>query len=604
MKNAKKNSSNAISIYKRLLVFVSPYRMRLAAGVLCGILYGASAFGMLVALYWALGLVSGDSLSLDGGMPALGQPEGTTGGIGLKRLLLTVSILPVVMAVQGILLFCGKYLVEWVGNRVVVDLRSYLFAHIHALPMQFFSKNRVGELISRITSDTGLLTQLVSNVIGDVIREPFTLIGSIAAMVYLDWRLSVVALVVFPICILPVALLGRKVRKASRSGQESLGDMLSVVQESVGGAMVVKAFQMEHEEISRFNAFNMRVFKMQMRQSRSRSLNEPIVSFLSAVGLSGVVAYAFINDLSLALLITFAGAMVQMYKPAKKLSQIHMRIQRATPGAERIFEILDVSNTVADASDAVPFSESVQSICFKGVSFAYDEKKVLDGIDLQVRAGQCVAFVGSSGSGKTTLVNLIPRFFDVIEGCIELNGADLRSLTVRSLRSQIGIVTQETVLFNRSVADNISYGSPNATQEQIEDAAKRANAHKFIMELEDGYDTVIGERGSLLSGGMAQRVAIARALLKNPPILILDEATSALDTESERLVQSALDELMKDRTVFVIAHRLSTIAHADMIVVMDQGKVVEQGTHDELLAQAGKYKYFYEIQFSKDSKEA
>jgi ABC-type multidrug transport system fused ATPase/permease subunit len=269
---------------------------------------------------------------------------------------------------------------------------------------------------------------------------------------------------------------------------------------------------------------------------------------------------------------------------------------------ERVFEILDIDNTIVDTPDAVPFNELVRTVDFCHVSFCYDKtKKILDDVSLKSRAGQCVAFVGSSGAGKTTLVNLVPRFFDVTDGCIELNGKDIRSYTLHSLRSQIGVVTQETMLFNRSVAENIAYGSPNATRELIEDAARRANAHKFIMELENGYDTVIGERGSLLSGGMAQRVAIARALLKNPPILILDEATSALDTESERLVQGALDELMKDRTVFVIAHRLSTIAHADAIVVLDKGRIIEQGTHAELLAHGGKYKYLYDIQFSNTS---
>jgi len=355
---------------------------------------------------------------------------------------------------------------------------------------------------------------------------------------------------------------------------------------------------MEKEEVARFNLFNTKVFKLLMRQSRSSSMSEPIIIFLSSIALVGVVVYARVNDLPLALLVAFAGAMVQMYKPAKKLSQIHMKIQKSTPGVERVFEILDIQNTIADGPEATPFSGRVESVNFKDVAFAYDEKKILDGVNLQANAGQCIAFVGSSGAGKTTLVNLIPRFFDVTEGRIELNGTDIRDYTVHSLRGQIGVVTQETMLFNRSVADNISYGSPDATREQIEDAARRANAHTFITEMESGYDTVIGERGSLLSGGMAQRVAIARALLKNPPILILDEATSALDTESERLVQEALDELMKDRTVFVIAHRLSTIAHADSIVVMDQGQIVEEGTHDELLAKGGKYKYFYDIQFA------
>lgn len=598
MNERQNDQIDSVTVFRRLLPFVRPYRLRLAAGIFSSMLYGGATTGMIVALYWALGLISGDDMAI-GSMPTMpADAAGTTGEIGLKRLVLTVAILPVATVLQGLLFFAGKYLVEWVGNRVVTDLRQHLFEHIHALPMQFFGKNRVGDLIARVTSDTGLLTQLVSNVLGDVIREPFTLIGCIAAMIYLDWKLSVITLVLFPVCILPIALLGRRIRKASRSGQVSLGDMLSVVQESIGGAMVVKAFQTEQEECSRFNVLNNRVFKMAMKQTRSRSLNEPIMVMLSAVGMSFVVIFAFRNDLSLALLVSFAAAMMQMYKPAKKLSQIHMRIQQATPGAERIFEILDVEKTIEDKPGAVPFQGSVNTVDFKSVSFSYDNKRILDGINLSVCSGQCIAFVGSSGAGKTTLVNLIPRFFDVTDGSIELNGKDIRSYTVDSLRAQIGVVTQQTVLFNRSVSENIAYGSPDASVAQVEDAARRANAHKFIKELENGYDTVIGERGSLLSGGMAQRVAIARALLKNPPILILDEATSALDTESERLVQGALDELMKDRTVFVIAHRLSTIAHADMIVVLDQGRIVEQGTHDELLAKGGKYKYLYDIQFA------
>ena len=597
MKNDENGSLDAATVYMRLFPFVRPYSARLVMGVLCGVLQGVTSFGLLVALYWGLGLISKEEL-VAGGIPQMGEAEGTMGGVGLKRLLLTLSMLPIVTLLQGGLFFAGKYLVEWVGNRVVADLRGNLFEHIHALPMQFFGKNRVGDLISRITTDTGLLTQLVSNVVGDIIREPFMLIGCIAAMVYLDWKLAILALVVFPICILPVALLGRRVRKASKGGQEGLADMLSVVQESIGGALVVKAFQMEKDEAARFRLFNTKVFKFLMRQSRSSSLSEPIIIFLSSIALVGVVVYARLNDLTIELLITFAAAMVQMYKPAKKLSQIHMKIQKSTPGVERVFEILDIQNTIIDAPDAVPFTGSVETVALRDVSFAYDEKNILDGINLQTNAGQCMAFVGSSGAGKTTLVNLIPRFFDVTAGRVEINGRDVRAYTLNSLRSQIGVVTQDTVLFNRSVADNISYGSPDATREQIEDAARRANAHQFITEMDDGYDTVIGERGSLLSGGMAQRVAIARALLKNPPILILDEATSALDTESERLVQGALDELMKDRTVFVIAHRLSTIAHADSIVVLDKGKIVEQGTHDELLAGGGKYKYLYDIQFS------
>jgi subfamily B ATP-binding cassette protein MsbA len=594
----KDETKKTLAIYKRLVPYVRPYYLRLILGLLFAILNGASTGGLILAVNVAMGGMSGEGFNLSIFKNMANNLTSPEGDAGQMELALVVSILVVVALLQCVALFASKYLVEWVGNRVVADLRAKLFRHIHALPMQFFGKSRVGELISRLTADTALLTSMVSNVLGDLIREPFVLLFGIGSMVVVDWKLAIIALVIFPVCISPVAMLGRRVRKASKSSQENMGDMLSIVQESIGGAMVVKAFQTEDEEVARFSAFNNKVFKFLMRQSRSGALSEPIMVFLSAVTVAAVVVYAHYYKLPLSVLVSFGMAIGLMYKPAKKLSQLHMKIQKATAGADRIFEILDVQNTIDDAPGAVPFRGRVETVEFKDVRFAYDDKQVLDGINLQSQSGKCMAFVGSSGAGKTTLVNLIPRFFDVTGGRIELNGKDIRSYTVQSLRSQIGVVTQDTVLFNRSVADNISYGSPKATREQIEDAARRANAHNFIIELADGYDTVIGERGSLLSGGMAQRVAIARALLKNPPILILDEATSALDTESERLVQGALDELMKDRTVFVIAHRLSTIAHADSIVVLDQGKVVEQGTHAELLEKGGKYKYLYDIQFA------
>jgi len=580
---------------KQLLPYVKPYRVRLAVGIVMGILYGATTSALIAALGWATGIISGDTVGA--GIPTL--PDAGSGGITLDQVVKTVAILPIVAILQGIIFFVGKYFVEWVGNRVVADLRMDLFKHIHALPMQFFTKSRSGDLITRITSDTGALTVLASNVIADAVRSPFTLIGCIGIMVWTNWQLSVLALVVFPICIAPVALIGRRIRKASKKGQEGVGNMLSVVQESIGGAIVVKAFQMEDEENERFRRFNSTIFKMTMRQARGRSLNEPLMTGVSTISLAGVVVYAYMNNLSLAVLVTFAAALGNMYKPAKKLSQLHMRISKARPSVERIFEILNTENTIQDTPGAIPFEGAVENVSFQNVSFAYESgKKVLNRINLDVDAGKCMAFIGSSGAGKTTLVNLIPRFFDATEGAVLLNGKDIRNYTLHSLRKQIGIVTQQTILFNRSIAENISYGSPDATREQIEDAAKRANAHKFIQELENGYDTEIGERGALLSGGMAQRVAIARALLRNPPILILDEATSALDNESERLVQAALNELMKDRTVFVIAHRLSTIIHSDSIVVMDKGEIVEQGTHAELLGKEGKYKYFHDMQFS------
>ena len=597
MNNQKYSSSKLFGIYRRMFPFVSPYLPRLLLGLICGILYGGSTFGLIIVLRFALGGLIGEEFSGDNPFSLMSTPEGNASELELFRIICTLFLLPGVAVIQGSVSFAGRYFVEWSGSRVITDLRQALYAHMHALPIQFFTGSRVGELMTRISSDTGLLMALVTNVIGDLMKDPFTLIGCIAAMFYLDWQLTLIILVVFPFCLVPIALFGKRIRLASKVGQVQMGDMFSLAQEGLTGAMVVKAFQREQDEVNRFGYANLQVFKQSMRQLRARAITEPILFLLISVGLAGVLYYAFVNDISLALIVSFFAATAQMYKPFKKLSQIHLRFQTAAPGAERVFEILDREIEITDDPQAVELRLPIQTIELNGVSFGYDDKLVLDDIDLKVESGKCVAFVGSSGAGKSSLVNLVPRFYDVLNGSVKINDQDVRSLKVESLRSHIGIVTQDTILFNRTVAENIAYGVPSASIDDVVDAAKRANADSFIQKMELGYDTIIGERGSRLSGGMAQRITIARALLKNPPILILDEATSALDTESERLVQRALDELMKDRTVLVIAHRLSTIANADHIVVLEQGQIIEQGTHEYLLKQNGKYRYFYELQF-------
>ena len=597
MKNQNDSSSNLLEIYRRMFPFVRPYIPRLLLGLICGILFGGSTFGLIIVLRFALGGLMGEEFGAGNPFSLMSTPEGNTSELELHRIIWTLFLLPGVAVIQGLVSFAGRYFVEWSGSRVITDLRQALYTHMHALPIQFFTGNRVGELMTRISSDTGLLMALVTNVIGDLMKDPFTLIGCIAAMFYLDWQLTLIILVVFPFCLVPIALFGKRIRRASKVGQVQMGDMFSLAQESLTGAMVVKAFQREQDEVNRFGYSNLQVFKQAMRQLRARAITEPILFLLISFGLAGVLYYSFINDISLALLVSFFAATAQMYKPFKKLSQIHLRFQTAAPGAERVFEILDREIEIIDDPQAVELRLPIQTIELNGVSFGYDDKLVIHDIDLKVESGKCVAFVGSSGAGKSSLVNLVPRFYDVKNGSVKINDQDVRGLKVESLRSHIGIVTQDTILFNRSVAENIAYGVPSASIDDVVDAAKRANADSFIQKMELGYDTIIGERGSRLSGGMAQRITIARALLKNPPILILDEATSALDTESERLVQRALDELMKDRTVLVIAHRLSTIANADHIVVLEQGQIIEQGTHDYLLKQNGKYRYFYELQF-------
>ena len=591
-------SSTSLIIYRRLFPFMRPYIARMVLGLTCGILYGGSTFGVIVVLRYALGGLIGEDFTFGSSSLVGSVPDGNTAEIDSNRMFMTLFLLPIVAVLQGLIGFAGRYFVEWSGTRIITDLRRALFVHIHKLPIQFFSKNRVGELMTRINSDTTLLMGLVNNVIGDVIRDPFSLIGCVVAMIFLDWKLAIIVLFIFPFCLLPIGIFGKRIRIASKEGQVQTGEMFSLAQESILGAKVVKAFQQENREIEKFSFLNMQVFKQAMRQLRARAITEPILFLLISFGLSGVLYYSYKEEISLALLVSFFVATAQMYKPFKKLSQIHLKIQKATPGAERVFEILDKEIKIENSQDAIKLNLPINSLEFKYVSFSYDENHVLNNISFKIKSDKCIAIIGSSGAGKSTLVNLVPRFYDVSDGSILINDVDIKKIDITSLRSQIGIVTQDTMLFNLSIRENISYGVPDASIENVINAAKRANAHSFIEKMEDGYDTIIGERGSLLSGGMAQRISIARALLKDSPILILDEATSALDTESERLVQEAINELMKNRTVLVIAHRLSTIANADEIIVLDEGHIVEQGSHDELMNINGKYRYFYELQFN------
>jgi subfamily B ATP-binding cassette protein MsbA len=568
-----------LGTYLRLLRYARPYTGRLVLGGVCGVLFAGSSIGSLPALRTSFDHVF--------------NYETTE----LWRVLLTASLLPLLALGRGVGAYLSDYLIQWVGNRVVMDLRVEAFTHLQNLSVAYFDRTKTGEMISRTVNDTTLLERAVSVALTDLVREPLLLLGGVGYLFYLEWRLALASFLLFPLCVIPVVVLGRKVRRAARQGQERLADIVSIMQECIGGVRIVKAFNMETRELRRFSDQCRQFFGRTMRVVRAKAIMEPLVLAVAALVGVSALAYAALARMPFADFVTFGLGLVLLFDPAKKLSRLHLNIQHSSAAADRVFDVLDTETGVRDRPGAVEFGGAVGDVRFANVSFAYDEQPVLQNVDLVVRANERVALVGSSGAGKTTLVNLLPRFFDVREGGILINGTDIRDLTLRSLRGLIGLVTQETFLFNDTVANNIAYGLPDAPRATVEEAARRAHAHDFILQMPQGYGTMIGERGVRLSGGQRQRLAIARAILRNPPILILDEATSSLDTESERMVQEALDDLMRQRTVFAIAHRLSTIAHCTRILVLHQGRIVEQGSHEEVYAQGGIYKRLYDLQF-------
>ena len=455
-----------------------------------------------------------------------------------------------------------------------------------------------------------MLQQSISNVIEDIVRQPFTLLFVLGYLLKTDWRLTLAALVLFPLVLVPILVYGRKTRNASRAGQESQASLVAVLHESIAGFRVVKAFGMEQREAADFRELCRQFFRQRMRVIHSRALTSPLIELVAGAGGALVFVYAYQVGMQSSQLVTMVLGLFMLYDPVKKIGRVHLQIQESMSGAERVFQVLDTKPTVVEVPAAKTLPRLRTSIHFENVSFRYggvaggNDGVVLENVDLEIPAGSLTAVVGASGAGKTTLFNLIPRFYDPASGAVKVDGMDIRECTFKSLREQIGLVTQETFLFNDTVANNIGYGKTGASLDEVIEAAQRAHAHDFIVQMPKQYETVIGESGMKLSGGQRQRLAIARAILKNPPILLLDEATSALDTESERAVQAALDDLMwggkqkKSHTMLVIAHRLSTVQHADRIIVLDKGRIVEEGTHDQLLALGQVYKRLYEMQFT------
>ena len=570
-----------VNVFQRLLRYAGPYRARLVCAIVAMLVY-AAASAYLASLVKPI---------FDQVLP--------------NRELLFYTSVAIFLAylLKGIGSYLSDYWMTDVGQHVVKDVRHALYGHILGQSASFFARHTTGQLLSRVTSDVAQLQRAVSETVGDLLRESLAIVGYSALLFYYDARLALVCLTGAPLVIYPLVRLGRRVRKTTRRSQEQLEHISHLGAEAFTAHRIVKAFGAEARESEKFGRELFQLYRINMKVTSIMSVLPPMMELVGAIGMIGALWYGS-RQIAAARLTpgeftSFLAALLLMYGPIKKLSRVNANLQQAVAASERIFEILDTHSEVPEQPGAPPLPPFAGSIIFRHVTFAYEDvgpKTILKTVSLEVNAGEMVAIVGRSGAGKTTLVNLLPRFFDVTDGVILIDGRDIRRVTLASLRAQIGIVTQETVLFDDSVANNIAYGQVRATRDEIEAAARTAHAHEFITSLPDGYETFIGERGQRLSGGQRQRLAIARALLKNAPILILDEATSSLDSESERLVQEALATLMLNRTSFVIAHRLSTIRRADAIVVLEKGRVVEIGRHDALLARGGVYANLYAMQ--------
>ena len=530
--------------------------------------------------------------------------------IFLKRNADMLKLIP--LAVIGIYLVKGTcnyfqtVLMNFIGQRIVADLRAELYRKIQIQSLAFFTKHPTGVLMSRITNDVGFIQGAVSEAVTALLKDSFTLLCLVIVIFYRDWQLAIVAMFVFPLAVYPIAKFGQKMRQIATRAQVTLGSLTSLLQETISGTRIVKAFGMEAHENNRFSVENERLFRLSLKSISINAVSSPFMEFLGGLGISAIIfygGYQVIHGQSTpGTFFSFLTALIMLYEPVKRLTNVNNTIQQGIAGAERVFSIMDLVPEIRNRPDAVPLPRISREIEIRNVTFRYEEAPVLKNINLRIRTGEAVAFVGMSGGGKTTLVNLIPRFYDVTDGMILIDGQDIRNVTIESLRGQIAIVTQQTILFNDTVRNNIAYGDISKTEDQIVEAAKAAHAHDFILRLPKGYETVIGEQGTKLSGGERQRISIARALLKNAPILILDEATSSLDSEAEIEVQDALENLMKGRTTLVIAHRLSTIRNADRIIVLVNGEIREEGTHETLLSRHGEYSRLYNMQFMENGR--